>query len=91
MNKISWFMAFLTIAIIITFTVESFYTGNVNVPVNPGHKVNNAADVFAVVGVFFSTYMKILFFQVAGLPVLFNILFLVMNGGMFYIIIDLFL
>lgn len=92
MSKLSWFLMFLTLSIVITFLVDAHANSLLGTTppgiANPAQmEINNIGDVFGAIVSFFGTYISIAFFQVKGLPPLFNILFLVSNAGMIYAVI----
>jgi uncharacterized protein (DUF58 family) len=92
MSKITWFVAFLSVSVMMTFLVDTYYNSltGIGVPtiIVPGRlEVNNISDLWNAVVNFFSIYMRIAFFQIPDLPFLFNIFFIVSNAGMIYTII----
>ncbi len=92
MSKLSWFLMFLTLSIVMTFLVDAYTSSLLGITppgiANPAQiEINNIGDAFGAIVSFFGTYISIAFFQIKGLPPLFNILFIVSNAAMIYAVI----
>lgn len=92
MSKITWFLLFLSISVIMTFMVDAYISSlsGISVPgitVPSRMEINNLADFWNAVVNFFTIYMRIAFFQIPDVPFLINIFFIIANAGMIYSII----
>lgn len=92
MSKITWFLLFLSISVLMTFMVDA-YIGSLSGISVPGitvpsrMEINNLADFWNAIVNFFTIYMRIAFFQIPDVPFLINIFFIIANAGMIYSII----